>query len=347
MVLVDSKNLKSLMKQVLLLHNVDEIVAKTTVEGLVHASLRGVDSHGVRLFFHYLAGLKSGRLNPNPNFVFEQTSESTGILDADHTFGHAAGIKAMQLSIELAKKAGSAHIAVKNSSHCGALAYFALEACKHDMIGVAYTHATSRLKSANGQREFFGNNPICFTAPMKDEEPFCYDGANSVITFNEVRRYKDLGLELPYGVVADKYGNITTDPSQAEQLISIGDYKGFGLSMIVDILCGLLTGMPVGRDVSKMFGDEEVLKNKRYLGQFYSSYKIDSFISKESFKERLQNLANTLRNEPSLEGVSVMVPGDPEKKIEAKRAVEGIPMPKEDYKKFQNLANEFSLGESI
>ncbi len=109
------------------------------------------------------------------------------------------------------------------------------------MIGVAYTHATSRVKSANGTREFFGNNPMCFSAPMKDEEPFCYDGANSTITFNEVRRCKDLGIELPYGVVADKNGKITTDPNEAEQLIAIGDYKGYGLSMIVDIFCGLFT----------------------------------------------------------------------------------------------------------
>ena len=49
-----------------------------TVNGLIHASLRGVDSHGVRLFFHYLNGLNNGRINPNPKFKFEQTSPSTG-----------------------------------------------------------------------------------------------------------------------------------------------------------------------------------------------------------------------------------------------------------------------------
>lgn len=339
--------IESFLYRVFLKYNVDANIAQDTVKSLVHASLRGVDSHGIRLFFHYLQALESGRLNPKPHFTFEQTGESTGILDADHTLGHAAGIKAMQYSVELAKKAGTGHVAVKNSSHCGALAYYALEACKHDMIGVAYTHATSRVKSANGTEEFFGNNPMCFTAPMRDEEPFCYDGANSIITFNEVRRYKDLGMELPYGVVADAQGDITTDPNKAHTLIPIGDYKGFGLSMIVDILCGLLTGMPVGKDVSKMFGDDEVLKQKRYLGQFYSAYRIDTFISKELFKERLQNLANILRKEPAFNPTnSVMIPGDPEKRIMQERLYNGIPIPNEDFERFKELEKEY-LRENV
>lgn len=338
------KEIEGFINNILVKLDVDLDVASRTAEGLVDASLRGVDSHGIRLLFHYINGLNSGRLNPIPKYKFEKTSASTGILDADHTFGHAAGMEAMKYATKLAEDSGSGHVAVKNSSHCGALAYFALEACKKDMIGVAYTHATSRVKSPNGTREFFGNNPICFTAPMLEEEPFCYDGANSIITFNEVRRCKDLGLELPYGVVADKDGNITINPNDAEQLIAIGDYKGFGLSMVVDIFCGLLTGMPVGRDVSKMFGDDDVLKQKRYLGQFYSAYRIDTFVDKDTFKSRLQDLANSLRSEPSLsKSVGVMVPGDPEKENKKERSDKGIPIPEEDFTKFQELAEKYNV----
>ena len=344
---IKKKKLEIFLNRVLLKNNVDDEVAKLTVNGLLHASLRGVDSHGIRLFFHYLKSLNSGRINPNPKFKFEQTSPSTGILDANHTFGHAAGIKAMRYSISLAEKSGSGHVAVKNSSHCGALSYFALEACKNDMIGVAYTNATSRLKSANGTREFFGNNPMCFTAPLKDEDPFCYDGATSLITFNEVRRYRDLGLELPPGVVADKKGNITKDPNEANQLIPIGDYKGFALSMIVDIFCGILTGMPVGRDVSQMFGDEKILKEKRYLGQFYSSYSIDKFILKNLFKERLQNLVNIIREEPSInKNKPVLVPGDIEKNNFKERLLKGIPIPNEDFQRFKEIERKF-LNEDL
>ena len=234
------------------------------------------------------------------------------------------------------------HIAVKNSSHCGALAYFALEACKEDMLGVAYTHATSRLKNANGRTNFFGNNPICVAAPMSEEEPFCYDGANSLITFNEVRRCKDLGLKLPDGLVADKDGNYTTDPNEAAQLIPIGDYKGFALSMVVEIFCGLFTGMPVGKDVSQMFGDELILKQKRYLGQFYSSFNIEKFLPKEIFKKRIQGLANILRKEPAINSYKpVMIPGDPEKNNMKQRLENGIPVPDEDFERFKKIERKY------
>jgi ureidoglycolate dehydrogenase (NAD+) len=332
---INHKKIKNLLINILLEKNVDHEVALRTVNGLIYASLRGIDSHGIRLFFHYIQGIESGRINPQPNFIFEQTSSSTGILDADHTFGHSAGIKAMEFCNKLAYNSGSGHVAVKNSSHCGALSYFAQEASNKDMIGIAYTHATSRLKTSNGIREFFGNNPLC------------YDGANSIITFNEVRRCKDLGLDLPYGVVADANGEITTDPNKATQLIPIGDYKGFALSMIVDIFCGLLTGMPVGDEVSKMFGDSEILKKKRQLGQFYSSIKIDSFISKELFKERVQNLADKLRLEPAHElNYPIMVPGDPEKIRLEERLSAGIPVPISDFDRFKELEKQY-LGEEI
>lgn len=341
---IDLDEIKRLILEVLIAIGVDEEVSNDTAEGLVEASLRGVDSHGIRLLFHYVEAVRSGRLNPNPSYDFIQTSPSTGILDADHTFGHAAGIKAMHHAIELAKKSGSGHVAVKNSSHSGAMAYFAHEACKQDMIGVAYTHATSRLRTPNGRTSFFGNNPMCFTAPMQDEEPFCYDGANSTITFNEVRRYGEIGKMLPEGVVADSNGIATCDPGEAEQLIPIGDYKGFGLSMVVDIFCGLLTGMPVGKDVSKMFGDEEVMRQKRELGQFYSAYRIDSFVPKEQFKARMQTLVDSLRSEPSIDAENlVMAPGDPEKRVKKERLKTGIPIPEADYLRFNEMADKYAV----
>jgi len=122
------------VKEVFLKTAVREDVAEQTARGLWMTSLRGVDTHGVRLVPHYVLGVQEGRINPHPKMDFKQTSMSTGLLDADHTFGHAGGIVAMHKAIELAHNTGSGFVAVKNSSHCGAMAYFALEACKSDMI---------------------------------------------------------------------------------------------------------------------------------------------------------------------------------------------------------------------
>lgn len=316
---------------------VREVIANDVIEGLLWASLRGIDSHGIRLLPHYVEGVTGGRLNPQPTMRFEQTAAATGTLDADHTFGHAAGVEAMNRAIDLAQGSGIGALSVRNSSHCGALSYFAHLAAEQDMIGMVFTHATARVKTPGSSRAFFGNNPICLVAPMRDEEPFCFDAATTAITFNAVKAAAAAGEDLPPGLVADAEGNETTDPSMAEQLLPIGDYKGFGLSMMVDILCAVLSGMPNGNRVSKMFGDP--MSKKRELGHFFCALRIDAFRDVDDFKADLQDMADRVRNEPmtSPETRCAVVPGDPEKQAWAERSDAGIPVPRQVMHEIRNL----------
>ena len=161
---------------------------------------------------------------------------------------------------------------------------------------------------------------------MRDEAPFCFDAATTSTTFNAVKAAAAAGKTLPPGLVADADGNETTDPTKAEQLLPIGDYKGFGLSMMVDILCAVLSGMPNGNNVSKMFGDP--MSKKRELGQFFCAIRIDAFRDVEESKAELQEMAERVRNEPATDPEirRVMVPGDPEKNYHKMRAAQGIPV---------------------
>lgn len=339
---VPAGKLREFAKQAFLRVGVDEQVAEETAHALWLTSLRGVDSHGIRLLPHYIASIEGGRLNPRPNFQFEQTSASTGRLDANHTLGHAAGMEAMRHAIRLAQSAGTGFVSVRNSSHCGAMATYALEACDHDMIGLAYTHATSKLKTPNATRPFLGTNPICFAAPMADEGPFCFDAAPTAFSFNKVRQYSELGKTLPPEVAADKNGKMTIDPSLADQLLPIGDYKGYGLSLTVEILCGLLSGMPVGRDVSSMFGAP--LSEKRYLGQFFGALRIDVFEDVKHFKSRLQELVKQLRNESrQYAEIPVQVAGDPEKNAQREREMNGIPLYVKEVDSLNALAKRLGM----
>ena len=174
-----SEKAKSLILDVFKKLSLDDEIAELCAEGLVHTSLRGVDTHGIKLLPHYVAGIQSGRLNPKPKINFKRTSPSTGILDADHTLGYAAGVIAIKHAILLAEESGAGFVSVKNSSHGGALAYPCLKACEEGMISLGFTHATPRMKSPGSNREFFGTNPLCFAAPMKNEDPFCFDEKGS------------------------------------------------------------------------------------------------------------------------------------------------------------------------
>lgn len=339
----DFEDIKEFFLAVLKAVKVRDDVARYVTEGLVSTSIRGVDSHGIRLFPHYIAGVEGGRINPVPNYKFEQTAPATGKFDADHTFGHAAGIEAMHKAMELAKGAGTGIVAVYNSSHNGAMAYFALEAAKKDYIGFAFTHADSLINSPGSTRAFFGTNPVCMAVPCESEEPFCYDSAPSFITWNRVRQYCEEDMDVPHSIIADKNGNETINPHEATQLLPIGGYKGFGLAMVVDILCGLLTGMPVGRDISNMFRDP--ITQKRYLGQFYIALRIDVFQPLDLFKKRMRQLMDDVRREPQRDkNIPVMVAGDPQKHASADRLKNGIPIKELDLNAFRSLSGKYKIN---
>ena len=115
---IHHKQIKSEINEIFTNLSVNKKVAELCSEGLVQTSLRGIDTHGIKLMPHYVLAIESGRLNPKPKIKFEQTSISTGILDADHTLGYAAGVIAIRHAIELAKESGTGFVSVKNSSPC-------------------------------------------------------------------------------------------------------------------------------------------------------------------------------------------------------------------------------------
>lgn len=299
--------------------------AEDVAAGLVWASLRGIDSHGIRLIAHYVAGLRSGRLNGSPAIQQARTGPSTATIDGDHGFGLHVGRVAMRLATELALESGVGAVSVGNSSHCGALGFFTTEVAKDGFVSVAMTHATRRIATPGSSQMFFGNNPMAIAAPMRDEDPFSYDASTSLITFNEVRRQRETGGTLPLGVAADEHGRMTTDAAAAEMLLPIGGYKGFGLSMVVDVFCALLSGMPSGDRVSQMFDGPS--GEHRRLGHFFLAVDISRFQPVDAFAAELSATAERIRRLPATDEPGPMIPGDPEKATAARRSRAGIPVP--------------------
>lgn len=336
------ENLKTFVKEMLLRAGIREDVATHVAEGLVQASVRGVDSHGIRLLPHYIEGVRGGRINPNPQYRFERTSPSTGRLDADHAFGHAAGKEAARHAVLLAREAGSGWVAVENSSHFGAAAFFALEIAAQDMIGMSFTNTDALIRTYGGTRPFLGNNPICIAVPCDGEEPFCLDMATSVVSFNKIRQWREAGTRLPPGVAADASGRETEEASAAKSLLPIGGYKGYGLSLAVEILCSLLTGMPYGPQIPKMF--EAPMSEHRRLGHLIGAIRIDCFQEPASFKRRLAALLRELRNEPRLDSaVPIQVAGDPEKREAQERRRRGVQLSPAELQPLNELAEAYGL----
>ena len=340
---LDEKKLRKAFKKILFSLKVKPEVSFHLTQALLQTSLRGVDSHGIRLFPHYISALKGGRINGRPKYKFNHSKSSAGLLDADHTFGHAAGAEAMERAIKIASKTGLSAVSVYNSSHFGAAAYYSLIAASKNMIGISFTHADSLLLTHSAKEAYFGTNPICFAAPCNGEGPFCLDMATSVVTWNKIRQYKEKGKNLPVDIGADKKGRMTQDITEVMSLLPIGGYKGFGLSMMIDILCSLLSGMPFGQHLSSMF--KAPLDEKRYLGHFFIAIDISAFGKASVFKKRLKQMMDEVRRQPkAAKKMPIMVAGDPEKKSFKERVRKGIPMDIADFKAFSKLEKEFNVS---
>lgn len=331
--------LKKEMENILKNLNFSEDSIYHLVNSLIETSLRGTDSHGINLFPHYINGIKSQRINIDPKFVFENKTPTTSVLDANNAIGHHSGAVAMQKAIENAKKYGMGAVAVKQSSHFGAAAYFGLMAAQKNCLGFSFTNADALVKAANAKKSFFGTNPICFTAPLLDEEPFCLDMATSMISWNKRNNYLRENISMEEGWAYDEDGVQTIDPSLATSLKPAGDYKGYGLGMMVDILTSVLAGSLISKDILPMYTSD--IKEKRNIGHFFMAIDIEGFSNIDDFKQQLQNMVDRIRDMEKLSDDEVMIPGDPEKKSKKFRLTDGIPIDKVKYQEFINISDKF------
>ncbi len=307
-------------------------------DSLLQTSLRGVDSHGIQLFPHYVRAARAGRINGNPGFVVERNAPAVAVLDADHGFGHHAGATAMDLATEIATANGVGAVCVRDSTHFGAAAYFALRAAERGLLGFAFTNADSLVKAFNGRRAIFGTNPICFTAPLAHEGPLCLDMATSLVSWNKIRAHRASAEKIPAHWAFDADGMPTDDPMRAASLNPAGDYKGFGLGMMVEVLCGLLANGPIATELLSMYGAP--IEQRRHISHFFMAIDIGRFVESAVFKARLQALVDAMRAGPAIDR-PVMAPGDPEKHAFVERSANGIPVTAAVFDALLEVSHEF------
>lgn len=338
---IGQKEIGKIIKKLFQVIGVPKKIFTSVVEGLIETSLRGVDSHGIRLAPHYLRAAMLGRINKSPEFKFEKTSLTTLLMDADHTFGITAGKEAMGKAIGMAKENGTGIVVVKNSSHFGAAGIYGLMAAREKMIGISMTDVEDLVVPYGGTKPFLGTNAFCFTAPMKGEEPFILDMATSGISFNKLRMHKEKNQPLELGWAVDEAGESVNDPNKAAALTHFGGYKGYGIALMVEILTGILANSPYGPHLTHMFPLNE---QKRRLNHFFLALDIKKFLPVEMFEESLKQMADEIRNQRPAKGFEqVMVAGDPEKSIYQKRIKNGIPLTEEILKSYEELAGELEI----
>jgi ureidoglycolate dehydrogenase (NAD+) len=308
--------------------------AELVAETLVAANLRGVDSHGVVRLPHYATRLRNGTVKPRPNITARRTAASAALVEGDAGMGQLVAVRAMQEAISLARETGVGAVTARNSSHCGACAYFVEMAVKEKMIGVALTHTDSIMVPPGMKRIFLGSNPIAFGAPGA-REPVIIDMSTTHVAWGKVLVARQEGRPIPPDWGVDKDGKPSTDPQQVVGLAPTGGHKGYALAMMIEILCAQLAGVPFGRHVTKMYGE---LDKPRNLGHFMLALDVARFADRKEFGDGIVRFLDEIRGEGAL------APGDPERRSAEQRQREGIALGDATAAELNALAAELGVA---
>jgi LDH2 family malate/lactate/ureidoglycolate dehydrogenase len=239
--------------------------------------------------------------------------------------GMVIGRRAMEMAIAKAKQSGIGMVAVRNSRHYGMSAYYAMQALEHDMIGIAMTNASRQVVPTFGREPRFGTNPMCFAVPADQERAFVLDMATTTAAAGKLELAARLGKTIPSGWALNEKAEVTDDPrvaQKARRLLPLGgsrdggSHKGYGLAILVEILCGVLTGT-----MTALNTDQDP------RGHFFGAIHIDTFRSLAEFKTDMDRLIRELRSTPPIEGQGrVYVAGEIEFETAEERTERGIPL---------------------
>jgi L-2-hydroxycarboxylate dehydrogenase (NAD+) len=323
---------------------------------LLMADLRGVDSHGVARLSGYVRLWEAGRVNATPDVRVIHETPSTAVVDGDGGLGLVVAPKAMQVAIDKAKQAGTGWVSVQHSNHFGIAGAHAMMALPHDMIGIALTNASPLVAPTFSTERLLGTNPICVAIPAGSEPPFVADMATTTAANGKLEILQRKNQEAPEGWIQNKEGKISTNPHELKAggaLLPLGgdrergSHKGYALGAIVDILSAVLSGanygpwvppfvsfLPVGEDLPG-----------KGIGHFFGAMRVDAFRPASDFKKHMDNWIHRFRTAIPITGQEkVLIPGDPEREMEAERMRKGIPLLKPVMEDLQYLEERFEVS---
>ena len=322
--------------------------AEAVARSLVGANLRGHDSHGVMRIPFYLGRVKEGILKPGAELAVVRESPSVLVCDGGWGFGQVLSRDLMTRLIAKAKETGVACGTLRQSAHIGRLGEYAEIAAEQGMASMicANTHgAAQRVAPVGGKRPRLGTNPICIGMPGGKDGPFVLDFGTSATAEGKVRVKKIAGEKVPAGWLIDSEGNPTTDPNDLYgdppgTILPMGGdqaYKGFGLSFMIEMLCGALSGgqcayadppPPTGNCVYFVVMSPEAFAGMQHLSQEVAA------------------LEEYVRGVPRIDGVDrITLPGDPERNVLAQRTATGIPLDEGNWQALSDLAAELGQPE--
>jgi len=330
--------LREFSTRIFLHFGVPKADAEQAADVLASADLRGIDSHGVARLTSYFDLLSEGLINPMPKIKVLRSTLSTATIDGDNGLGLVVGPQANKIAMDMAEKAGSGWVSICNTNHFGIAGYYVLKALERDMIGWAMTNSTKLVTPLWGGERMLGTNPIAIAFPGKDEPPIVIDMATCAAAYGKIEMARRRGQPIPQGWGIDNQGRGTTNPDDivaGGALLPLGSdrerggHKGYGLAIMVDVLCGALGGANWGPFTPPFALRQEIPARNvgKGIGHFFGAMRIDGFIEADEFKRQIDDFIRTFRATKPAPGTNgPLIPGDPEREAEKVRRKDGVPL---------------------
>ena len=313
----------------------------------IGANLAGHDSHGIIQIPTYIDRVNRGHIVPGAEYEIVKDTPTTTVVDGHWGFGYSVTERLMRETIEKARTQNIAAATVYRQSHIGRLAAYPLMAAEADMIGMITADSGRSAKAVvpfGGREKRLGTNPISIAMPSNLDGPFFLDMATSAVAAGKINLAQARGGPIPSGWVVKADGEHTTDPNELKNggaILPLGGdqgHKGYGLSSIVEIFSGILTGLGFGHDPSGRHND----------GCFISVFNVSAFRDLQDFKDEVTEFAAYLKSSETAPGFDeVLYPGEIEYRNETRQRKEGIFVEDSTWGELQSLAEGYNIASEL
>ena len=323
---VDAARLEVAVAAIFSALGVPEADAATVARYLVLADLRGVGSHGISRIPIYADRIRRGVVRARPDIRITHPTPATAHVDGDDGLGFVVARRALEEAMRAAETFGIGMAGIRNSTHFGMAAGYLLDATEAGYAALVFTNASPSMPIWGGRTPFLGTSPFAFGAPGGEDSPsIILDMATSVVARGKIRRAIQAGEAIPSGWALDADGKETTDARRAYEgiVLPLGGPKGSGLSLMMEVVAGVMTGSAFGGQVGDQYRD---LDRSQNVGHTVIAFRPDLFLGQAEYRKRSDELAARARACPRVhDDQPILLPGEPEAIRMRERLARGIP----------------------
>jgi LDH2 family malate/lactate/ureidoglycolate dehydrogenase len=282
----------------------------------------------------------------------------TALLDGGAGLGQVIGVRAMRLAMDKAREVGAGFVAVRNSNHYGIAGYYSMMALEEDLMGISMTNSAPLVVPTFGKEAILGTNPLSVAVPAGEARPFVLDMATSVVPRGKLEEYQRQEKSLPDGWAADSRGMPASDAAEVLHNLQerkgggilplggagedYGGHKGYGLALLVDILCGVLPG--AGFATRVYLKDEDGSPWPANIGHFFGAFSIDAFRPLGQFEESMEEIIQAMKTSAKAQGQErIFIHGEKEWEATEERKRLGIPLHPKVVDDLRALAEELDV----